>query len=158
MSTDTSPSITGKKQDRKPGTFTKDDPRINRAGKAPGSVDPLKEIGRKIAEKRIEAGLTVKQRNLLKKAGYVLEDLSVIEAIMIELASSSNPAKIQMYLERTYGKVANINVNQNSQFDFMKHANKFTDAELEAIKAGADPLDILFAKLPDVEENNNEED
>lgn len=127
---------------------------LNPAGRPPGSVDPLKEIGRKIAESRMQLKMTVAQRRELQKAGLLDDDTTLIEQVMALLATSSNPVKIQMFMERLYGKVANVNVNQNSQFDFMKHANKFTDAELESIKVGADPLDILFAKLPDVNEKD----
>lgn len=127
----------------------------NPAGRPLGSVDPVKEIGRKIAARRIAAKIPTKLRNQLKKAGVEVDDieqLTMLDLIMEQLASSSNPAKLQMFLERTYGKVPNVNVNTNQNVDFVvRYASKFTDAELEAIKEGADALEILVSKLPDVE-------
>ena len=126
----------------------------NPAGRPIGSVDPLKEIGRKIADKRIQLHVPKKQQEQMRKLGIHPEgnDISIIESIMLHLASSDNPAKIAMFIERTYGKTANININQNSSFDFMQHASKFTDSELEAIKNGADPISIISEKLLDVNE------
>lgn len=150
-----SPTNSGTKLEKpkdysKPGVFKPGpDDRRHLSGRPAGAVDPVKEIGRKIAEQRIKIGLPVKIR---KRLGLDADEMTILEGIMMELATSNNPAKLQMFLERTYGKVANVNVNQNSSFDFMKHADKFTDAELEAIKDGADPLDILFSKLPSVNE------
>lgn len=143
--------------------FVSGDPRINTAGRPAGSGDPLREIGKKIAETRINTGVPTALRRKLKKAGVNIDDtakLTMIELIMIELAASGNPAKLQMFLERTYGKVANININQQREFDFKKWKSKFTDSELEQIlEENADPFELLFAKLPDVnvEEEENEE-
>lgn len=125
----------------------------NPAGRPKGSVDPLKEIGRKIAEQRISSGLSIKQQRQLKKLGISFDDTSVLELIMTEMALSSNPAKIAMFLERTFGKVPNVNLNTNQNIDIVsKFKNKFTDSELESIAGGADALEILLAKLPDVGE------
>lgn len=157
MNKDKKPKIIGKKLEKdytKPGVFQPGHAPHPGAGRPLGSVDPVKEIGKRIAETRIKIGLPTKIR---RKLGLDAAEITVLEGIMTELATSSNPAKLQMFLERTYGKVANINVNQNSTFDFMKHADKFTDAELEAIKDGADPLEILFSKLPSAQEDQEEE-
>lgn len=150
------PTDTGKILDkpRKPGTFVPGDPRINMAGKPKGATDPVKEIAKKIAETRIKTGLTAKQRKQLQKMGIQDEGVSVIEAILIDWATSSNAQKQDKFMERYAGKVPNINMNQNSTFDFMKHADKFTDSELQAIKDGADPLEILFSKLPTIGDND----
>lgn len=123
----------------------------NPAGRPIGSNDPVKEIAKKIAEKRIATGMTVKQRRALEKAGFNLEEVTVVEMILTDWATSRNVNKQEKFIERYAGKVANVNVNQNSSFDFMKHASRFTDGELEQIKNGADPLDLFSSKIPDVE-------
>lgn len=125
----------------------------NPAGKPKGCVDPVKEIGRRIAEKRIKLALNRKDYNRLVKMGILDEgdDMTMLESIMLELASSGNPAKLEMFLERTYGKVPNKNINENSGFDWTRYVSKFTDAELERIKSGEDPLQILVSKIPDAD-------
>jgi len=135
---------------RADGTYVKGF-RANPNGRPFGSVDPLKEIGRKIAEERIADGLSIKQRRRLVKMGVKVEDLSVVEHIMRDWAFSNSAIKQEKYIERTFGKVPNVNINSNSSFDWMRHSSKFTDAELEAIKDGADPLEIYSSKIPDVE-------
>ncbi len=124
----------------------------NPAGKPKGYRDPLKEIGRRIAEQRISQGLTIKQRKALEKAGFQLEDVTMIDTIMMDLATSRNPTKQNMFIERTYGKVPNVNINHNDSFDFMKYRKKYTDSELEQIAEGADALEILLNKIPDIDE------
>lgn len=126
----------------------------NPAGRPPGSGDPLKEIGKRIAQSRMKLRMPVKQRRELEKSGLIDEDTKLIDEIMIHLATSTNPAKIVMYLERTFGKVPNINLNTNQNIDIVsKFKSKFTDSELESISGGADALEILLSKLPDI---NNE--
>ena len=117
------------------------------------ATDPVKELIEIIATHKIR--ITAKRR---AKLGLKVDvgELTTLEHILLDWATSLSPAKQQMFMERYAGKVANVNLNQNSSFDFMKHADKFTDAELEAIRDGADPLDILFSKLPSVVEDNNE--
>jgi hypothetical protein len=154
------PKISGKKhviQRRSNGTFL---PGVspNPKGRPVGSADPLKEIAKRIGEARIAMRLSAKRRRELAKIGIQEEGISIIEAILLDWAISDNVAKQEKFVERYGGKVANVNVNQNSTFDFMKHADKFTDAELEAIKNGADPLDILFSKLPVADDDNTFED
>jgi hypothetical protein len=126
----------------------------NPAGRPVGSGDPLKEIGRKLAEKRIRLGLKTKELRELQHMGLlesIDEEMSLAEAIMLQLAVSGNPAKLEMYLERAYGKVPNKNINENSGFDWTRYVGKFTDAELERIKSGEDPLQILVSKIPDAD-------
>ena len=124
----------------------------NPAGSPKCSVDPLREIGRRIAEKRIKLGLPAKEMRRLKAMGLLDEDeVTVAEAIMLGLAGSSTPQKLEMYLDRTFGKVPNKNINENSGFDWTQYVSKFTDAELERIKSGEDPLQILVSKIPDAD-------
>jgi len=122
----------------------------NPNGKPKGAgTDPLKELATIIASHKIKI-TKAKQKRL----GLSTDKLTLLEHIMIDWASSLNSTKQDLFMQRFAGKVPNVNLNsnQNSNFDFMKHADKFTDAELEAIKNGADPLDILFSKLPNVGE------
>jgi len=129
----------------------------NPAGRPVGSVDPVKEVAERIANARIAMKLSAKQRRELAKMGITDDNMTVLERIIFDWATSSNVVKQDKFMERLAGKVANRNVNQNqSNFDFMKYASKFTDAELEAIKNGSDPLEILIAKLPDADRDENE--
>lgn len=164
METNKNPLETGSKQDKHPndpkrrldGTFL---PGVspNPTGRPAGAVDPVREIGLRIAKKNIGLGIPVKTRRKLEKLG-LLEDpnVTLLESIMLELATSSNPAKLQMFLERTFGKVANVNVNNNINFDMAelvkKYSSKFTLAELERIATGENALEILLNKLPDIED------
>lgn len=153
MTTKKDASTTAEKLQTKrvPGVpFTPGDPRINTAGRKPGSGDPLKEIAKRIAESRIKTGLTKKQQRQLKQLGIEEEGISVIESIMIDWATSSNVAKQERFAERYAGKVPNVNQNTNTNFDVMKYVDKFTDAELQAIKEGADGLEILIGKIDGV--------
>ena len=126
----------------------------NPAGRPVGSADPVKEIAERIANARIAMKLSAKQRRELAKMGVTDDNMTVLEHIIFDWATSSNVVKQDKFMERLAGKVPNKNVNQNqSNFDFMKYASKFTDSELEAIKGGADPLEILVAKLPDIEKD-----
>lgn len=131
----------------------------NPAGRPTGSsnkYDPLKQIGMQLAFTNASLILTPKQRKLAKKLGYAPGDVKLIEALMIHLATSGNPNKIQLFLERTFGKVPNINIHAEYNASLVQRfSNKLTDSELEAIAEGADVLDILLSKLPDVDEVDN---
>ncbi len=74
-------SNTGLKQDRKPGTFVKGDPRINRNGR-PRTFDALREIALDIANHRDKA-----------------------KAIMQEWANSPDIQKQKAFIEYAFGKV-----------------------------------------------------
>lgn len=112
---------------------------------------PVNELLDIIAKHKIKLSPTRK-----RKLGLTVDEITTLEHILLDWATSLTPAKQQMFIERYLGKMPNVNQNVNSNFDFMKHADKFTDSELEEIKNGADPLDILFSKLPSVEEYNAE--
>lgn len=151
------PTENGKKMDKdytKPGVFQPGHAPLPGAGRPTGSVDPVKDLAKKIAEKRISLGLNARQRKQLEKQGFVIEEITILERILLDWATSNNVNKQEKFIERVAGKVPNVNQNQNSSFDFMKHADKFTDAELEAIRDGADPLEILFSKLPSIKEED----
>lgn len=159
MKTKNEPQVSGEKQEKKPGTFDKNDPRINREGRPVGSRDPLKEIGLRIAKMQIAKGIPVKQQRKLRKMGIDIDqNFTMLESIMIELATSGNPAKLQMYLERTFGKVANVNMNYSAEnIKFEKYRKKFTSSELEEIASGANWLEMLLDKIPDIDEDEDEE-
>lgn len=75
--------------DRKPGTFTKGDPRINRKGR-PRSFDALRELARQIAHEAVLVGD---------------KKMTVIEAILRQWAQSKNPQLQRGFVEIAYGKV-----------------------------------------------------
>lgn len=131
----------------------------NPAGRPQGSgnrYDPLKQIGMQIAFTNASLILTPKQRKLAKQLGYAPSDVRLVEALMIHLATSSNPNKIALFLERTFGKVPNINIHAEYNASLVQRfKSKLTDSELESIGDGADVLDILLSKLPDVDETDN---
>jgi hypothetical protein len=124
----------------------------NPNGRPPGSKDYLRELLDVVSTHEIKI-----TRARQKKLGIDKDTLTTLEHILLDWATSLSPAKQAMFIERMFGGVPRVNVNQNqSNFDFMKYASKFTDAELEAIKNGSDPLEILVAKLPDVDRDENE--
>lgn len=124
----------------------------NPKGRKPGSYDPVKEIGKKIADMQLPIPAETKRQ--LKKMGYSVDDsveMTVLENLLLRSALSNNPSLIDTYLDRTFGKVPNTNVNTNQTVDLVgRFKSKFTDAELEAINNGASALDILFDKIQDV--------
>lgn len=117
--------------------------------------DVLKEIGKRIAAQSMKRVLSKEERQIAADLDFNPDDITMVETIMLHLATSRNPAKIEMFLDRVYGKVPNLNVNtQISESLVARFRSKLTDAELERIGAGEDALQILLDKLPDV----NEED
>jgi len=116
--------------------------------------DVIKEIGKRIAKSKVGKSLTAKQAQLATDLGFDPEEITLLEHLMLKLATSSNPLKVQLYLERTFGKVPNINLNAeiNAQL-VIRFKSKFTDSELEQIAGGADALELLLDKLPDVDED-----
>lgn len=115
--------------------------------------DVVKEIGKMIASRRAGKALTERERKLAEDLDFNPKDITVLEQIMLSLATSKNPLKIALYLERTFGKVPNININAEINAALVtRFRSKFTDAELEDIAEGANPMDILLDKLPDVDD------
>lgn len=124
----------------------------NPSGRPP---DALKAIGLRIAQMKAGKILKPKEQEMLKSLGIDTADVTVIEHIMASLATSKNPMKVQMFMERVYGKMPNINLNAEISSGLVtRFKSKLTDSELEAIAGGADAMDILFDKLPDIEEDN----
>lgn len=124
----------------------------NPGGRTP---DIVKGIALRIAQLQVGKILDEKEIDKLKKLGLDTADMTVIENIILDWATSRNPIKQQMYIERISGRVPNVNINAEINAGLVtKFKNKFTDSELEAIAGGANAMDILFDKLPDVEEDN----
>lgn len=128
----------------------------NPLGKPRGSRNTLRQVGERIAGARAYALLSIKQRNLATSMGFNVDEMSIIEAVMINLATSANPNKIALFLERTYGKVPNINLNaQLNENLITRFRSKLTDSELEEVANGADVLEILLSKLPDADDSSD---
>jgi len=120
----------------------------NPGGRTP---DLVKGIAMRLGQ--LKAGKILSEKELVKleKLGLDEADITVIESIVLDWATSTNPIKQQMYIERVSGKVPNININAEVSAAVVgKFRNKLTDAELERIGAGEDALEILLEKLPDV--------
>ena len=80
----------------KPGTFRKNDPRINRKGR-PRSFDALRELAQEIAHETAQAG----------GADVIVSGhkVTVAEAILRQWAMSKNPQLQRAFIEVAYGKV-----------------------------------------------------
>ena len=125
----------------------------NPSGRTP---DILKGIALRLAQLKIGKILSAKQRKVLKNLGLEETNITMIEGIMLDWATSSNPVKQQLFAERLAGKVPNVNINAEVNAQLVtKFRNKLTDGELSRIAAGEDALDILLEKLPDVVEERN---
>ncbi len=84
-------------ENRKPGTFTKGDPRINRKGR-PKNFDALRELAQSIAHEVA----TKSDGQPLVIDGHIV---TVAEAVMRSWASSKNPQLQQAFVAYAYGKV-----------------------------------------------------
>ena len=115
--------------------------------------DIVREIGKRIMAKRVGKVLSPKERKLAEDMDFQADEITVLENMLLQMAMSKNPAKNIIFLERVLGKVPDINYNVQVNNDIVRRfRSKLTDAELERIVAGEDPLDILLEKIPDVVE------
>lgn len=85
---------------RKPGTFTKGDKRINRKGR-PKNFDALRRLA-----------LSVAHRDAKDADGQPLvvddQTVTVIEAILMQWAESIEPTLQKSFVEIAFGKVPNV--------------------------------------------------
>lgn len=114
--------------DKKPGTFSKSDPRINRKGR-PRSFDALRELAQEIAHETAQAN----------GADVVINGhkVTVAEAILRQWAMSKNPVLQKAFIEITFGKVPD-NVKVDLNFEGMSDAelSAFIREQIEAISRG----------------------
>jgi len=91
-------SLTGENRTKKPGTFKKGDPRINRKGR-PKAFDGLRDLALMIAheEARVKEGGAPVVVN-----GHTV---TVVEMILRSWATSRNPILSRAFIESAYGKV-----------------------------------------------------
>ncbi len=118
--------------------------------------DVLKEIGMRIAKARSGKVMTKKEKRVAAALGIDPEVITLAEKLMLELATSKNAYKNEMFLKRTFGDVPSVNINVQINSEIVsRFKSKFTDAELEDIASmQRTALDILFDKLPDVNDEN----
>ena len=124
----------------------------NPGGRTP---DLVKGIALRIAQLQAGKILSDKEQEKLRKLNIDTADITVLESIIVDWATSTNPIKQQLYVERVAGKVPNLNINAEINQNIVERfKSKLTDAELERIAAGEDAMEILFDKLPDIEDDN----
>jgi hypothetical protein len=83
-------------EERKPGTFAKGDPRINRKGR-PRSFDAFRELAQQIAHE-----VAQKAGEPLVIEGHIV---TVSEAILRQWSQSKDPRLQQAFINYAYGKV-----------------------------------------------------
>lgn len=81
---------------KKPGTFKKGDPRINRRGR-PKSFDALRELAQSIAHEEAQAN-----GQPLVINGHIA---TVAEAVLRQWAQSKNPQLQRAFIEYAFGRV-----------------------------------------------------
>lgn len=78
------------------------------------------------------------------------------ELILLDWSTSNSPQKQELFMAYAYGRVPQVNVNQNMTMLLRQYGDRLTDAELDRVKAGESPLDILISKLPKIADDNFE--
>lgn len=151
IETEQSIQVSGKKQGRNPPEEYRFKP--GQSGNPSGRPkDLLRSIGMKIAQKKAVKILSKEELELVRNLDMNPNDITVIEAVMTLLATSTNKDKLELFMDRTFGKVPNININAEISTALVtRFRSKFTDAELQRIASGEEALEILLEKLPDVE-------
>lgn len=128
----------------------------NPSGRPP---DLVKGIAMRMGQLKAGEILSEAEQEKLVRLGLDKADITVIETIILDWATSSNPIKQQMYIERIAGKVPNVNINAEVSAALVtRFRSKFTDAELERIAGGEEALEILLEKLPDVSNDNGSDE
>jgi len=121
----------------------------NPSGRPP---DMIKGIALRVAQLKAGKVLSEREQEKLKRLGIDAADITTLESILIDWATSKNPLKQSLFVERVGGKVPNINLNAQIQESLVsRFKSKLTDSELERIAGGEDAMDILLDKLPDVD-------
>lgn len=120
----------------------------NPSGRSP---DILKGIALRVAQLKVGKVLTKKEIAVLHKLGIEDANITIIERMMIDWATSKDSRKNELFAERLAGKVPNVNISAEVNSELVaRFRNKLTDGELSRIAAGEEALDILLEKLPDV--------
>jgi len=125
----------------------------NPSGRPP---DLVKSIALRMGQLKADKILSENELEKLKRLGLDKAGVTVIENIILDWATSGDSNKQQLFVERFGGKVPNINLNAEISAGLVtRFKSKLTDSELEAIANGADAMDILFDKLPDIDTDDS---
>lgn len=111
-------------QNRKPGTFVKGDPRINRKGR-PKSFDAVRELAQQIAHE------VAKSKGV--EVVYDGHIVTVTEAILRQWATSKDGKQQQAFMEYAYGKPqTRVELSGKDGSDTINIVIKYADADSNA--------------------------